>query len=64
MSRQEWDSLPWWEAELLLEGLEKEAREAEKPANDGNQPGTPSPPPDLTSTDLDPVGGFTFRSAG
>lgn len=61
MSRREWEDLPWWEAELLIEEYIRENEETSA-ASEGNKP-TDSKPVDLTSADTD-LSGFQVRSVG
>lgn len=65
LSVQDWKDLPWWEGQLLMEGLENQkiiGGEQEK----APQPGQPKPSPtlDLTQARLDSIGGFSTRRAG
>lgn len=65
LSPDEWDDLPWWEAELLLEGLRDQ-----EILGDGKEKSPPSNGPgsakaiDLTQADLSAVGGVQIRRAG
>lgn len=68
MSSEEWDDLPWWESELLVDGFREEGIIGD---GDNNQsvPGAPgkptqSPLVDLTRAGPVAVGGFTTRRAG
>jgi hypothetical protein len=72
MSREEWFSLPWYEAETYLEGLRLQGilNNGEKQDSGPTQsPGkTPSGPKkktlDLASADPGQLSGFQFRRAG
>jgi hypothetical protein len=72
MSFEEWDSLPWYQQQIYLNGFREEGILSK---GDGSEPGptTRSPVPssgggrkiDLTSADLSELGdSFTVRRAG
>lgn len=68
LSVKEWDDLPWWEAELLMEGLRAQhiIGVPGDQANQTNNVAVPKDKPrlDVTTAPLETIGGFTTRRAG
>lgn len=66
MSPDQWFSLPWWEAEILLDGL---VRQFGNGSTD-KSPGPAAPPPsgkekiNIASANLNELGFITTRRAG